>query len=53
MTLSVEKISNDLARNGLLPAADVRSLRQRWLREAGPSTADAVLFTQWLTCSTP
>ena len=49
MTLSVERICNDLARNGLLPPADIRSLRQRWLGEAGPAAADAVLFAQWLT----
>jgi serine/threonine-protein kinase len=49
MTVSVERICNDLARNGLLPPADIRSLRQRWLREAGASAADAVLFAQWLT----
>jgi serine/threonine protein kinase len=48
MPLSVERICNDLARNYLLPPADIRSLRQRWLREAGASAADPVLFARWL-----
>jgi hypothetical protein len=49
VTLSVERVCNDLARNGLLPPADIRGLRQRWLAEAGPSAAGAALFAQWLT----
>jgi serine/threonine-protein kinase len=48
MTLSVERICNDLNRNGLLSAPDIRHLRQRWLREAGASAADPVLFGKWL-----
>jgi serine/threonine-protein kinase len=48
MPLSVERICNDLARNQLLPPQDIRSLRQRWLREAGPSAADPALFAKWL-----
>jgi serine/threonine protein kinase len=49
IALSVERICNDLARNGLLPPADIRNLRQRWLREAGASGSDPVLFAGWLT----
>lgn len=48
MTLSVEKICNELNRNGLLPPANIRNLRQRWQREAGTSAGDAVLFGKWL-----
>jgi serine/threonine-protein kinase len=48
MSLSVERICNELARNQLLPPPDIRSLRQRWLREAGPSAADPALFAKWL-----
>ncbi len=48
MTLSVERICNELNRKGLLPAPDIRNLRQRWLREAGASAGDAVLFGKWL-----
>jgi serine/threonine protein kinase len=48
MPLSVERICNELARNQLLPPQDIRSLRQRWLREAGPSAADPALFAKWL-----
>jgi serine/threonine protein kinase len=44
----VEKICNELNRNGMLPPADIRNLRQRWLREAGPSAGDPVLFGKWL-----
>jgi hypothetical protein len=49
MALSVERICNELARNRLLPPQDIRALRQRWLREAGPSSADPALFARWLT----
>jgi serine/threonine-protein kinase len=49
MPPSVERICNDLARNRLLPPQDIRNLRQRWLREAGASGADGVLFAEWLT----
>jgi serine/threonine protein kinase len=49
MNLSVERICNDLARNGLLPPQDIRNLRQRWLGQAGASSADPVLFVKWLT----
>jgi hypothetical protein len=35
MTLSVERICNGWNHNGLLPPADIRNLRQRWLLEAG------------------
>jgi eukaryotic-like serine/threonine-protein kinase len=48
MTLSIERICNDLARNGLLPPAEIRNLRQRWLRQAGVSADDPVLFVKWL-----
>jgi serine/threonine protein kinase len=49
MIVSVERICNELNRNGLLPPADIRNLRQRWMGEAGPAGADAALFAQWLT----
>jgi eukaryotic-like serine/threonine-protein kinase len=48
MTLSVERICNELNRNGLLPAPDIRNLRQRWLRQSGVSVDDPVLFVKWL-----
>jgi serine/threonine protein kinase len=48
MTLSVERVCNDMARNGLLPPQDIRNLRQRWLREAGASAGDYTLFGKWL-----
>lgn len=48
MTLSVERICNELNRKGLLPVQDIRDLRQRWLREAGASAGDAALFAKWL-----
>jgi hypothetical protein len=48
MALSVERICNELNRNGLLPPADIRNLRQRWLREAGAAADDPVLFCKWL-----
>ncbi|HTU22473.1 MAG TPA: hypothetical protein VMG10_30825 [Gemmataceae bacterium] len=40
MPLSVEKICNELNRNGLLSPPNIRNLRQRWLREAGVSAGD-------------
>ncbi len=48
MTLSVERICNELNRNGLLPPQDIRNLHQRWLRQAGASASDHVLFVKWL-----
>jgi serine/threonine protein kinase len=48
MTLSVERICNELNRNGLLSAQDIRNLRQRWLHQAGVSAGDAVMFGKWL-----
>jgi eukaryotic-like serine/threonine-protein kinase len=48
MTLSVERLCNELNRKGLLSPADIRNLRQRWLREAGVSAGDPVLFVKWL-----
>jgi serine/threonine protein kinase len=48
MPLSVEKICNDMARNGLRAPQDIRALRQRWLREAGASAGNYTLFAQWL-----
>lgn len=49
MTLSIERICNELNRHGLLRPQDIRNLRQRWLREAGASAGDHVLFVKWLT----
>jgi serine/threonine protein kinase len=49
MPLSVERICNELNRKGLLPPASIRTLHQRWLREAGPSAGDPVSFVKWLT----
>jgi serine/threonine protein kinase len=48
MTLSIERICNELNRKGLLSSPDIRNLRQRWLREAGVSAGDCVLFGKWL-----
>jgi serine/threonine protein kinase len=48
MTLSIERICNELNRKGLLPPQEIRNLRQRWLRQAGPSAGDCVLFGKWL-----
>jgi serine/threonine protein kinase len=48
MTLSVERICNELNRKQLLPTSNIRDLRQRWLREAGASAGDPVLFGKWL-----
>jgi serine/threonine protein kinase len=48
MTLSVERICNELNRNGLLPVQDIRNLRQRWLRQSGVSVDDPVSFVKWL-----
>jgi serine/threonine protein kinase len=48
MTLSVERICNDLNRNRLLPPQEIRNLRQRWLHEAGASAGDGALFGKWL-----
>ena len=48
MTLSVERICNELNRNGLLPPLTIRNLHQRWMREAGPSAGDHVSFVKWL-----
>lgn len=48
MTLSVERLCNELNRKGLLSPADIRNLRQRWMREAGVSAGDPVLFVKWL-----
>jgi serine/threonine protein kinase len=47
-TLSVESVCNTLARSRLLPAETIRAARARWLREAGASGADVLLFTKWL-----
>lgn len=33
--LSIQKLCNDLARNGLLLPAKIRNMRQRWLRLTG------------------
>ena len=49
MSLSVERICNELNRKGLLPPPAIRTLRQHWLREAGVSADDPVLFVKWLT----
>jgi eukaryotic-like serine/threonine-protein kinase len=48
MALSVERICNEMNRTGLMSPADIRNLRLRWLREAGTSVADPVLFVKWL-----
>ena len=48
MNLSVERICNELNRNGLLLPANIRNLHQRWLREVGASADDPVLFAKWL-----
>lgn len=48
MTLSVERICNELNRKSLLSPQDIRNLRERWLRQAGASANDPVLFVKWL-----
>jgi serine/threonine protein kinase len=48
MDISVEALCNLLAKHKLLDAADVRSLRQRWLAEAGADAANAERFGKWL-----
>jgi serine/threonine protein kinase len=48
MTLSVERICNELNRKGLLPPQEIRNLYQRWQRQAGASANDPVLFGKWL-----
>jgi serine/threonine protein kinase len=45
---SVESLCNLLARSRLLPADDVRALRQRWLREGGRATHNLGAFADWL-----
>src|SRR5579862_8577309 len=45
---SVESLCNLLARSRLLAAADVRNLRQRWLREGGKSVGNVTAFVRWL-----
>lgn len=48
MSLSVERICNELNRNGLLLPQEIRVLYQRWQRQAGASANDPVLFVKWL-----
>ncbi len=45
---SVESYCNLLARSKLLAAADVRTLRGRWLKESGRAVNDLPAFTRWL-----
>jgi serine/threonine protein kinase len=47
----VESLCNALNRNRLLPPAEIRALRQRWLRDAGASGPDVVLFARWLVAN--
>jgi serine/threonine protein kinase len=47
-TTSVESLCNLLARSKLVAPEDVRTLRQRWLREAGAAAADGTKFCKWL-----
>ncbi len=48
MDLSVESLCNQLARSKLASPDEVRSLYQRWAREAGPAAADVQKFASWL-----
>jgi serine/threonine protein kinase len=48
MEFSVEGLCNQMARSRLLDPTTVRSLRQRWRREAGPAADDADKFASWL-----
>jgi serine/threonine protein kinase len=47
-TVSVESLCNQMARNRLLAADAVRSLRQRWREEARDTADDAGRFSKWL-----
>lgn len=47
-TPSVESLCNLLARSRLVVGDEVRSLRGRWLKEAGDAAADAARFGRWL-----
>jgi hypothetical protein len=47
-TVSVESLCNVLARNRLVSPEEVRTLRQRWLQQAEPASADAEKFCKWL-----
>ncbi len=50
-TVSVESVCNLLGRSKLVPAEEIRSLRQRWIGEAGAEAADASKFCKWLVTS--
>jgi serine/threonine protein kinase len=47
-TVTVESLCNLLSRSRLIPPEEVRTLRQRWLREAGETSSDAAKFCKWL-----
>jgi serine/threonine protein kinase len=47
-TVSVESLCNLLSRSKLFVPDEIRTLRQRWLRESGESAADAGKFCNWL-----
>lgn len=47
-TASVERLCNLLSRSKLFVPDEVRTLRQRWLRESGEAAGDADKFCKWL-----
>lgn len=48
MATSVEQLCNWMARSHLLPADEVRHLRQRWQKEGGAKAGDGEAFSEWL-----
>jgi len=48
MQLSVQSLCNRLSRDRLLPVDDIRTLYQRWTREAGAAVNDLSSFAKWL-----
>src|SRR5947209_4094888 len=48
MEYTVESLCNQMARNRLLAADAVRSLRQRWRDEAKEASDDEARFSKWL-----
>src|SRR5262245_53139766 len=51
MEPTVESFCNTLARSRLLGPEEIRSLRQRWLREAQDPNPDLAHFTRWLVAN--
>lgn len=47
-SLSVQSVCNQLARNGLVTADEVRTIYRRWQQEGGAVAADVSSFVKWL-----